>query len=128
MSLTLLCASAIAYTIHYFIFKDFHHISIYTLHDIAFVPIEVLFVTLILHQLLAYRENKNKLRKLNMVIGAFFSEIGTDLIAFIAEFDPFQEEIRKQQVKVNVDLLVAAVPHRQGVGLEPHVLGPNDHL
>ena len=62
-----------------FHFRDTHHIFIYLIGDIAFVFLEVLLVTLILHQLLRYREKKAMLNKLNMVIGAFFSEVGGEL-------------------------------------------------
>lgn len=46
-----------------------------------FLPLEVLLVTLILHQLLNYRDKRSRLRKLNMVIGAFYSEVGRRLLA-----------------------------------------------
>lgn len=55
-------------------FRDPHHIFLYLIGDIAFVFIEVLLVTLIIHQLLSRREKQAMLKKLNMVIGAFFSE------------------------------------------------------
>ncbi len=44
--------------------------------DIAFVPIEVLMVTLIIHRLLTEREKRAMLKKMNMVIGAFFQRSG----------------------------------------------------
>ena len=77
---TLIFASAFMYYIHYVLFHDAHHIFIYLLGDIAFVPFEVLLVTLILHKVLEVREKRLMLRKMNMVIGAFFSEIGNRLI------------------------------------------------
>ena len=49
---SLIVSSIILYTLHFTIFHDPHHIFIYMLGDIAFVPIEVLLVTLIIHQLL----------------------------------------------------------------------------
>ena len=42
----------------------------------GFLPISVLLVTIILNQLMAQRAKAAKLAKLNMVIGAFFSEVG----------------------------------------------------
>ena len=42
--------SVIFYWAHYTIFRDAHHIFIYLLGDIAFVPIEVVLVTLIIHR------------------------------------------------------------------------------
>lgn len=80
LGLSLVIASAILYSIHYFIFADWHHIAIYLLGDIAFVPLEVLLVTLILHELLERRERSAKLQKLNMAIGVFFAEMGSSLL------------------------------------------------
>lgn len=89
----LLGLSAAGYFIHYLIFQDAHHIFIYMVGDIAFVPIEVLLVTLILHELLSRREKRAMLHKLNMVIGAFFMEVGTQGLAEIAVFDPDAAEV-----------------------------------
>jgi hypothetical protein len=94
LAIALVLASAFLYYIHYLIFRDFHHIFIYLVGDIAFVPIEVLIVTLILHRLLETREKRNKMKKLNMVIGAFFSEVGNSLIASFSSRDPEAEELR----------------------------------
>ena len=99
--LSLIAISAIVYFIHYLIFQDTHHIFIYLLGDIAFVPIEVLLVTLILHQLLTNMERRNKLEKLNMVIGVFFSEIGTKLLSYISDFDPNLDAVRHELVVTN---------------------------
>jgi hypothetical protein len=72
--------SALFYSLHYVIFKDAHHIFIYMIGDIAFVPIEVLLVTLIIHRLLQQREKAILMQKMNMVIGTFFSEVGMGLL------------------------------------------------
>ncbi len=83
----LVLLSLCLYLLHYLLFRDLHHVMIYGLGELAFVPIEVLFVTLILHKLLEEREKKARLRKMNMVIGAFFSEVGTDLLERLRGFD-----------------------------------------
>jgi hypothetical protein len=75
------------YVLHYFIFHDAHHIFIYLIGDIAFVFIEVLLVTLIIHHLLKDWEKKSHLKKLNMVIEVFFSEFGKTLLAYFSSFD-----------------------------------------
>ncbi len=62
--------------------------------DLAFLPIEVLLVTMIIHNLLASRDKSAILDKLNMVIGAFFSEIGTSLLTYLSDFDPQIENTR----------------------------------
>jgi hypothetical protein len=97
----LILLSGVLYFIHYAIFHDVHHIFIYMVGDIAFVPIEVLLVTVIIHQLLSTREKNARMEKLNMVIGAFFSEVGTRLLTYFSDWDPKLDEIRK-------DLMVAS--------------------
>ena len=69
------------------LFHDAHHIFIYLVGDIAFVFLEVLLVTLIIHQLLSRSGKKQRLKKLNMVVGTFFSEVGTSLLKLLAAFD-----------------------------------------
>jgi len=92
----LIFLSAIFYLIHYAIFKDAHHIFLYLIGDIAFVPIEVLLVTVIIHQVLSTREKNARMAKLNMVIGAFFSEVGTRLLTYFSDWDPKLDNIRKE--------------------------------
>ena len=67
----LLALSAFFYFIHFLIFRDAHHIFIYMVGDIAFVPIEVLLVTLIIHRYLDQREKRALLRKMNMLSALF---------------------------------------------------------
>jgi hypothetical protein len=57
LGFALLVLSIFFYLIHYAIFRDPHHIFIYLVGDIAFVFVEVLLVSLIIHQLLNMREN-----------------------------------------------------------------------
>lgn len=98
LGVSLVALSAIFYIIHYVIFRDAHHIFIYMLGDIAFVFIEVLLVTMIIHEVLAMREKRLLLEKLNMVIGSFFSEVGKELLKIFAAFDPQVDRIRESLV------------------------------
>ena len=101
LGLSLIALSTLVYFIHYFIFRDAHHIFLYLIGDIAFVFLEVLLVTLVLHQLLRYREKKAMLNKLNMVIGAFFSEVGRELLINFFDFDTKSFEITQKLVITN---------------------------
>ncbi len=87
LGIVLVLLSAAVYYVHFLIFRDARHIFIYLIGDIAFVFLEVLLVTLVLHNLLAYREKQALLKKMNMVIGAFFSEVGKELIKRAIVFD-----------------------------------------
>jgi hypothetical protein len=98
LGLSLIVLSVFFYLIHYAIFRDPHHIFLYLIGDIGFVFIEVLLVTLIIHQLLSMREKRARLEKLNMVIGAFFSEVGTRLLTYLSDLDPKLDRIRKELI------------------------------
>ncbi len=87
LGLSLVVISVFFYFVHYAIFQDAHHIVLYLIGDIAFVPIEVLFVTLIVHRLLVKREKRSMMKKLNMVIGTFFCEVGIKLLRCFSRFD-----------------------------------------
>lgn len=87
LTLLLILASAAFYMLQIAVFHQPHDTFFYMLQDLAFVPIQVLLVTLILNDLMARREKKQLLRKMNMVIGAFFSEIGGGLISHLARYD-----------------------------------------
>ena len=73
--------SAVLYFAHYLIFHDLDHILKYGLGDLAFLPLEVLLVVVIIERILARQEKQAKLQKLNMVVGAFFSELGNRLLS-----------------------------------------------
>ncbi len=98
LGLFLIALSASFYLIHYAIFRDAYHIFIYMVGDIAFIPVEVLLVTLIIHKLLSVREKRTLLEKLNMIIGTFFSEVGTRLVAYFSDFDPQLDKLRRDLI------------------------------
>jgi hypothetical protein len=95
LAVALVVLSTAVYLVHFAIFRDVHHIFIYLIGDVAFVPIEVLLVTLIIHRLLSYREKRALLNKLNMVIGAFFNEAGTGLLKRIIALDEDFDRVRR---------------------------------
>ncbi len=95
LGITLIALSALVYLIHYLIFRDAHHIFIYMIGDVAFVFVEVLMVTLIIQEALSRREKRAIMEKLNMVIGAFFSEVGTALLKIFSELDPESASLRE---------------------------------
>ena len=68
----------------------FHRTSdtiFYLLQDLAFLPVQVLLVTLVIDRLLTRREKRAILDKMNMVIGAFHAEVGTELLKRLIAFD-----------------------------------------
>lgn len=80
LAVILVAISTLAYYIHYIIFRDPHHIFIFMVGDLAFVFLEVFLVVLVIERILTRREKQSMLNKLNMVAGAFFSEVGNKLL------------------------------------------------
>lgn len=95
LTVILLAASAALYAIHFLIFKDAYHVAYYLLGDIAFLPLQALIAVLVLNRILEYRDRQARLEKLNMVIGAFFSEVGTHMLTYFSDMDPQLAELRK---------------------------------
>jgi len=79
--------SGLLFAIHYLIFRDQRNLFFYLVHNLAFLPINILIVTMIIDQVLRVREKRVMLQKLNMVIGAFFSEVGNQLLKRFIVFD-----------------------------------------
>ncbi|MDD1679361.1 MAG: hypothetical protein LUO93_09310 [Methanomicrobiales archaeon] len=90
--------SIVLYFIHLLLFQDLHHIGIFFLGDLAFLPLEVLLVTLIIHRLLEMQDRQRKMEKMHMVIGAFFSSVGSWLLAYLSDRDPALEDLRRHLV------------------------------
>jgi hypothetical protein len=87
IAILLILASAILYIIQYLIFHQPTTEMFYLGIDLAFLPIEVLLVVLVIETAISQREKSIMLEKLNMVIGVFFSEVGTELLTEISKFD-----------------------------------------
>ena len=85
--------SLIAYLIQIAIFHRTEDTFFYMIQDIAFVPIQVLLVTFIISRLLTEREKQAKMKKLNMLIGAFYSEVGAALIKDCSGFSTDLSEL-----------------------------------
>jgi hypothetical protein len=101
LAILLILLSVFFYALSYAIFHDAHDIFFYLIQDIGFVFVQVLLVTLVIEQILSYREKRSLLRKLNMVIGAFFSEVGTDLLRLFSAFDTSSDRISRHLVVDN---------------------------
>jgi len=90
----LLACSALTYFVHYLFFHDVHHIMIYLIGDIAFVPLEVLLVVVVIERVLSRHEKQSVLEKLNMLVGLFFSELGVELLGELTDAIENQDGLR----------------------------------
>lgn len=95
LGILLVILSAILYITNALIFGNIEHTLFYLDIDMAFIPIEALIVVLFLEWIISEREKRNMLQKMNMVIGSFFSEVGTDLLRGMSNFDHDTDKIRE---------------------------------
>lgn len=98
LGLLLVVLAGILYFVNFILFHDPHELEFYLSIDTAFLPIEVLFVVLVIESAISTREKSILLEKLNMVIGTFFSELGTELMSKITKFDIDTEQIRQSLI------------------------------
>jgi len=87
LAFAFLLTSVAVYYIHFLIFKDSTFIFKYFVAQLGFLPISTALVTIVLNQLMGKRDKNIRLQKLNMVIGAFYSDVGTDLLKILASSD-----------------------------------------
>lgn len=93
--LLLLCASALLYAIHYLIFRDLHHLTIFGLHELAFVPLEVILVTLGLDQLVEKTHREEARSKVSIIETLYFNESGGTMLRYLTSFDPDAARLRE---------------------------------
>lgn len=94
LGIYLVCFSFSVYLIKYFVTRDFQNTYVYIFNALGFLPVNVLLVTLVLNRLLTMRAKRERLEKINMVIGMFFSEMGTYLLSFISKKDPNLDSLK----------------------------------
>jgi hypothetical protein len=101
LGIFLILLSIIIYSIKYLIIPDAENIFNYLFNSLGYLPLNVLLVTLILNRLLANRSRQNKLEKMNIVVGVFFSELGTWLLTYLSDNDPNLCKLSGDLVKID---------------------------
>ncbi len=101
ISAGLILLSISLYSVQYFIFRDINYILFYLISNIAFIPIEVLIVTVILQRLLESHERSQRLEKLNMVIGVFYNRVGTVLLDIMIKADEDLIKLRNELIIID---------------------------
>ncbi len=129
LGLSFLLLSVILYCLHFLIFKDSFFIYKYLLAQLGFLPISTFLVTIVLNQLMGRRDKNVRMQKLNMVIGAFFSDVGTDLLRVFAAFDLESEQFG-HELKMNQSWSKTDFDHvkKQLKGIKLEVKTDKTHL
>ncbi len=87
LGIFLISLSVGLHALHFVVFRDMHHILIFLLADIAFIPLEVFFVSMVLDRLIEKREQKKIVKKIHMIVGLFYQELGNKLLSIIVDAD-----------------------------------------
>jgi hypothetical protein len=86
-SFILIFLSFVMFLIHYLIFGQLENTIYYSFMSLCFIPINILAVTLVFEKLVERRARIERLSKLNMLVGLFFSDIGFTLLELIVAGD-----------------------------------------
>lgn len=98
VSIILIVLSLIMFFIHYEIFGQLENTIYYSVMNLCFIPINILAVTVLFDKLTERRRYNERLSKLNMLVGIFFSDMGYKLLNIIALGD---ENIKKEKLDFN---------------------------
>ena len=88
LGIFLVLTSITIYAIKLTVLNNLESTENYIFNSLGFLPINVLLVTIVLNSLLSVRARREKLEKLSVVIGTFFSEVGTALLTLFSNHDP----------------------------------------
>jgi hypothetical protein len=81
-----LVISVILYFFDFLITGDSNHMFFQILDNLSFIPLNVFVTVVILERLIVRQEKQGMLKKMNMVVGAFFSEVGNKLLHAIISY------------------------------------------
>ena len=95
LGLLFLCCSAAVYSAKLLLIDNLKGTVEYVFNSFGFLFINVLMVTLVISELLSIRARRERMEKMNMVIGTFFSEVGSGLLGRIISRDPRRENINQ---------------------------------
>jgi len=105
--LLLALLSVLIYMVQIMVFDSPHDTGFYILQDFAFLPLQISIVTVVLGRYLKRREKIERLKKINIVINAFFSEAGTDILIGLTGFGKNFHEIRERlNVQTDADIQI----------------------
>ncbi len=92
--MALISVSVVLYGFDYVLLGSAKELTIWFLGNLAFLPVYIIIVILMIERILKERERQAVMRKLNMVIGVFFSEVGNRLLKELSVYVVSCEELK----------------------------------
>lgn len=93
--IVLLALSLIFFCVQYLLFDNINETGFLFFQDLWFLPLNILMVSFILNKILESREKRERLEHINIVISAFFSEMGTYTLELLNPLISQLPDIRK---------------------------------
>lgn len=91
--ISLLGISTIIYFIQFLQFNSPRDTFFYLMQDLAFLPVQIALVTVVVGKIIGAHEKRERLNKTNILVSAFFSEIGSELVRQLLSFVSNTEDI-----------------------------------
>ena len=95
MLILLAVSSLLLYCVDYLLLGSLRELTVWFLGNLAFLPLYVMFVTMMIEQVMRERERQAVMRKLNMVIGVFYSEVGNELLRKLSNCVERSSELKR---------------------------------
>ncbi|HCT64174.1 MAG TPA: hypothetical protein DIC60_02680 [Lachnospiraceae bacterium] len=121
IALILALLSGLIYVAQIMVFHSPRDTCFYILQDFAFLPLQIAIVTVVLGSYLKRREKAERLKKINTVINAFFSEAGTDIIIVLKGFSKNCHEISEMlniQADWNDNMFFKTAKYLQNINIQ----------
>ncbi len=96
ITILLVIFSMLIFVIQIIIFKTPRDTGFYFMQDMGFLPLQVAIVTVIIGRILNDREKRERLKKTNMMLGSFFSEIGNEMLLRLSAMKTNSGEFKKE--------------------------------
>lgn len=113
--LLLVLLSVLMYAVQLLVFDSPRDTGFFILQDIAFLPLQIAIVTVVLGRYLKSREKNERLKKISIVINAFFSEAGIDILTGLTGFNKNYDDISygkkycKDSISIDEESLHSAI-------------------
>ncbi|MEG3071492.1 MAG: hypothetical protein RQM92_12275 [Candidatus Syntrophopropionicum ammoniitolerans] len=98
LAVALIMLAGVMYLLYYALYRDSQTIVTWLLMSTAFLPINILIVTLIVDGIISKRDKQARLKKLNMVVGVFYSDGGIEILKQLSLFNSNKEQFGRDLI------------------------------
>lgn len=86
--------SCCLYLFHFIFFREILSTISAIIISLAFIPVQMIFDTLVIDNIMERREKSKREKKINMIVGSFYNILGNELLSFLVDVDPDNPSIK----------------------------------